>query len=298
MKKPVADPQPPSEAEVAQMSPAELAAAYGLAPMGTRPPLGRYLIDTVRRSDFMVTMAAYHLRAMVAENRLGIVWYIIQPVFDAAIYGVIFGVVQGASRPPDYVAFILTGTIMFRFFQTSFSGGAGCMVGSRALIQSLAFPRLTVVLSNLTQNFMAFLPPVAILPIILVALGHDATRAWLLMFPLLALFAVFCAGVSMIAARLTVHVRDFSQLVPVISRILYFSSGVVFNVDTTLKNHPFVLRLYDYHPLYIMVRITRGILMGNPYPDYYWKYFAIWAFAVAIVGVVFFWFAEERYGRE
>lgn len=280
------------------MAAAELAAKYGLARMGTRPPLGRYLSDTVRRRDFIMTMAAYRLRAGVAENRLGIVWYIIQPLLDAAIYGVIFGVIQGSSRPPDYVAYVLTGTIMFRFFQTSFSDGAGCMVNSRGLVQSLAFPRLTIVLSHLMQNFLAFVPPLAILPFILMALGHDASLTWLLMFPLIALLAIFCAGVSMIAARITVHVRDFGSLVPFISRILYFSAGVLFNVDSTFKNHPLVTRIYDYHPLYIMVRIARGVLMGNPYPDYYWKNFAIWSFAIAAVGILFFWFAEERYGVE
>ncbi|MCL2652894.1 MAG: ABC transporter permease [Propionibacteriaceae bacterium] len=291
-------PKPASDAEAAQLSLPELAAAYGLARMGTRPPLGRYLIDTVRRSDFIATMAAYRLRAMVAENRLGLVWYVIRPLLDAAIYGFIFGVVQGSSRPPDFVSYVLVGTIMFRFFQTSFADGAGCIVGSRALIQSLAFPRLTLVLSFLFQNFLAFIPPVALLPIILSALGHDANRTWFMMFPLIALFSVFCTGISLIAARITVHVRDFGQLVPVISRILYFSSGVLFSVDTIFSAHPLVMRLYDFHPLYVMIRISRGILMGVPYPDYYWEYFAIWSFAIAAVGLIFFWFAEERYGRE
>jgi len=298
MKQPAPAPQPPTDAEAAQMGPAELAAAYGLTKMGTRPPLGRYLVDTMHRGDFIVTMAAYRLRAMVAENRLGIVWYIIQPLLDAAIYGFIFGVVQGSSRPPDYIAYVLTGTIMFRFFQTSFSDGAGCMVNSRALIQSMAFPRLTLVLSHVFQNFLAFIPPVAILPILLIALGHEVTIQWLLMLPLIAIFAVFCAGVSMIAARITIHIRDFAQLVPVISRILFFTSGVFYSIDTTFKGHPLVMRLYDFHPLYMIIRITRGLLMGVPYPGYYWEYLTVWSILIAIVGVVFFWVAEERYARE
>jgi len=235
---------------------------------------------------------------MMAENRLGIVWYIVQPLLDAAIYGFIFGIVQGASRPPDFTAYVLSGTIMFRYFSTSLLSGTRCMVGSRALIQSLAFPRLTIVLSNLFQNFLAFLPPLAILPLVLTALGHEANRTWLLMFPLIALYLVFCAGVSLIAARITVHLRDFGTLAPAISRILYFSSGVLFNVSAVLKDHPLLTKVFDFHPLYIMIRITRSILMDLPCPIYYWDHLAVWAFATAIVGLVFFWFAEERYGRE
>ena len=172
------------------------------------------------------------------------------------------------------------------------------MVGSKALIQSLAFPRLTIILSSVLQNFLAFIPPALILPVILIATGHDVNRQWLLMFPLIGLYGILCAGVSMVVARITVHVRDFGQLVPAISRILFLSSGVFFNVTTIFQKHPFVLKLYDLHPMYQVICLARGIMMGTPYPETYWKYLTIWSFASAIIGLIFFWFAEERYGRE
>ena len=48
-----------------------------------------------------------------------------------------------------------------------------------------------------------------------------------------------------------------------------------------------------------MLAIARGLLMKGgvvPY-DYFW-HLAIWAVAIFIFGFVFFWQAEERYGRD
>ncbi len=48
-----------------------------------------------------------------------------------------------------------------------------------------------------------------------------------------------------------------------------------------------------------MLSISRGILMkGYEIPYEYFGYFAIWAFGIFIFGFVFFWQAEERYGRD
>ncbi len=70
------------------------------------------------------------------------------------------------------------------------------------------------------------------------------------MVPLLALYTLFNAGVAMIAARLTVHVRDLTQVLPFISRILFYTSGVLFDVNKIFAEHPWVIRLYDFYPIY------------------------------------------------
>jgi teichoic acid transport system permease protein len=129
-------------------------------------------------------------------------------------------------------------------------------------------------------------------------LGAPITAQWLLVIPLVAIFTVFNVGVALIAARLTVHIRDLTQLLPLITRILFYTSGVLFAIDRILKHHPWAVRLFDFHPLHEMLSIGRGLLMpGMTYQPIYWLYFTIWAVLVCAAGVLFFWAAEERYGR-
>jgi teichoic acid transport system permease protein len=149
------------------------------------------------------------------------------------------------------------------------------------------------------ERFLQFLVMLGVLIPILAVFGFYPRWDWLLIIPLVLLFALFSTGVAFITARLTVHVSDLSQLLPFVSRLLFYSSGVLFAVDKILVAHPWALRMYDFYPLYQALKIARHHLMGAAaYPHYYWAMFAASAVLTFVVGAVFFWRAEERYGRD
>ncbi len=281
------------------MTLADFAASQGLHRVGARPHLWAYLQETWQRRDFLATMARSRLRASFERNRLGIVWVVLRPTLNAAVYGVIFGVLQGGARPPDYTAYVIIGVFMYEFFAKSMMDGAKSITGSRALVQSLSFPRLTLPLAEVLEQLMSLVPMIGVMFLYLMVLGHYPHWEWLLLVPLVALYTVFNAGVAMITARLTVHVTDLTQVLPFVSRILFYTSGVLFDVNRLLAAHPALVALYDFHPIYQVLQISRSALMtGRSYDPLYWAYLAVWAVGIFIVGLLFFWVAEERYGRD
>lgn len=281
------------------MSLAEHAAELGLHRVGARPPLISYLKQTWERRDFAFAMARFRLQAGQEANRLGMVWLVLRPSLNAAVYGLIFGVLQGARRPPDYIAYVVVGVFLFEFFSQSLTQGAKSITNNRSLVQSLAFPRMTLPVSVVIQQFLALVPMLVVMFLALILTGHPPAFGWLLMLPLLALYTLFNTGVALFAARLTVHVRDLTQLLPFVNRILFYTSGVLFAVDRILEDHPLIVRLYDFHPLYQVLSIARGVLMHEGrYDVNYWWMLAIWAVVMVVVGTLFFWVAEERYGRD
>lgn len=281
------------------MTVAQQAAERGLHRVGARPRLGEYLKQTWGRRRFITAMARFRMRAGLEDNRLGVVWLLLQPVLNAIVYGTIFYYLQSDRRPADYVAHVVIGVFLFQFFSRSLSDGAKSITGNQSLVQSLAFPRLTLPLAEVMEQFLSLLPSIGLLLVVLPFLGHWPTWHWLLIIPLLGLYTLFNAGVAMIAARLTVHVRDLTQLLPFVSRILFYTSGVLFDVNRIFDKSPWVVRVYDFHPLYQLLTMARDALMGGySYNKDYWIYFTVWAVVTFVVGVVFFWVAEERYGRD
>lgn len=281
------------------MSLTQIAQASGLPRVGARPPLHRYLAEVWSRRDFVVTMARYRTRAEVEENRLGIAWVVLRPLINAAIYGLIFGLIQGANKPANYTPYVVVGVFMFELFQSCFNDGSKAITGNRELVQSLNFPRLTLPLSFVVQRFQGLMIMMAVLIPILIAFKCYPTWRWLLMIPLLALYTMFCTGIALISARLTVHVTDLTQLLPFISRIAFFSSGVLFAVDKVLQPHPHVLAFYNVYPIYQVLELSRWILVGEGrHPAFFWPVLTFSSVVTLIVGVIFFWRAEERYGRD
>ena len=281
------------------MSLAQLAEEHGLHRVGARPRLLKYLEETWRRRDFIATMARYRLRSKFEQNRLGIVWIVLRPLINALVYGLIFGLLQAGNRPPDFAAYVVVGVFFYEFFGGCLNNGAKAITGNRSLVQSLAFPRITLPLSVVVEQFISFLGTLVVLVPILMAFGHFPRLEWLKIIPLVMFFTLFNTGVALIAARLTVHVTDLTQLLPFINRLLFYTSGVLFAVDKILANHPTVVALYDFHPLYQVLKVARHYLIGAAgFPVSYWWLFGAISVGTFLLGILFFWVAEERYGRD
>jgi teichoic acid transport system permease protein len=60
------------------------------------------------------------------------------------------------------------------------------------------------------------------------------------------------------------------------------------------------MRLIDFQPIHEFLSLGRAALWDGPgfsaKPEY-WLYASVWSFALLIDGSIFFWAAEERYGR-
>lgn len=281
------------------MNAAEYAEQHGLQRVGARPGLGSYLKQTWARRDFAYTLAKSRIQARNQANRLGVVWEIVKPTLNALLYGAVFGILQGGNRGADYPAYVVIGVFLFEFFSNAMSEGAKSITGNRSLVQSLSFPRMTLPFSTIVQQLLTLAPMVLVMFVYVIILGGVPKWSWLLILPLLFLYTLFNTGVALICARLTVHLADLTQLLPLITRVLFYTSGVLFRVDTIFAAHPWVVRLYDFHPIYQTLEIARGVILNNhAYNPQHWIYLSCFAVVIFLAGIIFFWQAEERYGRD
>jgi len=282
------------------MSLSELAGQHGLHRVGARAALLPYLRETWERRDFITTMARYRMAVQNQENRLGAFWLVLKPALNALVYGTIFGVIQQSStRPAGYPAYVVIGVFLFEFFSACFAQGAKAITGNRALVQSLSFPRIALPLAVVVEQFYTLLLSMIVMFGLLIMFGHFPKWQWLLMAPLVVIYLVFNTGIALITARLTVHFRDLTQILPFVSRLLFYTSGALFDVKKLFASNPWVVQVYEWHPIFQTLTIARSLLMTNdPYDHAYWLHLGLWAMFSFVVGFIFFWRAEERYGRD
>lgn len=289
---------------------AALAREAGLPRVGARAPLPQYLAELWERRHFATTMARYRIESTVAENRLGLAWIVLNPLLQAAVYGLIFGVIMdSSSRPVNFIPFLVTGFFIFTYFSNSFSQGARAITSNASLVRSLSFPRMLLPLSAVLRQLYELIPMLVVLVAIVIGFGVFPTWNWFLMVPILALMTFFNLGVALIAARLTVHLRDVTQIIPIATRILFYMSGIFYSLELTLASRPNLLQLAQLNPVHAYISLARYSLLGpqvNPKTgeivDLHLE--ALWASAIAygvvflVIGAIFFWLAEERYGRD
>lgn len=270
----------------------------GMHPVGERPPFGTYIAEAWRRRRFAFTLASYKLVAGLLPNRLGVLWIVLKPLAMAIIYGTIFHfVLSGPARPANFVQFLIVGIFVFEFFTGCFGGGSKAITGNLKLVQSLGFPRILLPVSVVAEQAMRMIPVVLLLGVLLVVFGEPIRWSWLLIFPILAVMAVFNLGLALVVARLSVHARDVQQIIPIVNRVLFYATGIFFSVDGALANYPVALTVAHLVPTYEFISMSRQVLLeGYSAPLLAWLAAPVWAVVMLVFGAVFFWRAEARYG--
>jgi teichoic acid transport system permease protein len=327
----------PEAPNVPSGSLSQYAIEHGLIPSGTRPALIRYLKMIWQRRHFIVGYATARNISMYTEAKLGQIWQVLTPLLNAAVYYLIFGFIFQASRGVEhYTAFLVCGVFIFAFTERSIVTNANVMRVNLPLIRALYFPRASLPLAYVIVELEQTMLSLVVLAAIMIGFHEYPTWYWFLMVPVMLLQTIFNVGAALLVARMAGAVQDVGELIPFILRISRYFCGVMYMVTTlsVVNTRPWLERILMLNPAAVYINLARVSLMksyrtnspGNaPYNAAICKAFQgdpggkppvwqaachavvtnpqLWIAAVGwagvffVLGLVFFWSAEHRYGR-
>ncbi|MFF9087842.1 ABC transporter permease [Streptomyces sp. NPDC014991] len=283
----------------------QLAARYGLTVSGARPSLVEYVRQLWGRRHFILAFSQAKLTAQYSQAKLGQLWQVATPLLNAAVYFFIFGVILQASRGMSrdvYIPFLVTGVFVFTFTQSSVMSGVRAISGNLGLVRALHFPRASLPVSFSLQQLQQLLFSMIVLFVVAIGFGSYPSVSWLLIVPVLVFQFLFNTGLAMIVARMGAKTPDLAQLMPFLLRTWMYTSGVMFSINKMLEGRPeWIVRLLQVNPAAIYMDLMRFALIdgygASNLPPHVWAIALFWALAVFAGGFVYFWKAEERYGR-
>ncbi|MEU9299930.1 ABC transporter permease [Streptomyces sp. NPDC048269] len=295
--------KPPSDD--AGLSSAELARKYGLSVSGARPGLGEYVRQLWGRRHFIMAFSRAKLVAQYSQAKLGQVWQVATPLLNALVYWMIFALILEADRgmPPGvYIPFLVIGIFVFTFTQSSLMAGVRAIPGNLGLVRALHFPRASLPISFSMQQLQQLLYSMIVVVVIVMCFGNFPQLSWLLVIPVLVLQFVFNTGLAMVFARMGSKTPDLAQLMPFVTRTWMYASGVMFSINTMLKDRPqWIADALQWNPAAIYMDLIRFALIDDygaeNLPPHVWAFAVGWAVLIGLGGFVYFWKAEERYGR-
>ncbi|MFE1907820.1 ABC transporter permease [Streptomyces gardneri] len=282
-----------------------LALRHGLTVSGARPSLPVYVRQLWSRRDFIAAFATARLTAQYSQARLGQVWQVMTPLLNAAVYYAIFGVLMNAKHGvPDYVPFLLTGIFVWTFTSDTVLAGTRAISGNLGLVRALHFPRASLPISLALQQLQQLLLSLTALGVILVCCGEFPAWSWLLAVPALLCQALFNTGAALVLARLAARTPDISQLMPFVLRTWMYASGVMWSIQNLASTARFpdaVALALQCNPAAVYIDLMRFALIESYTADlllpHVWALAAGWALLAFTGGFIWFWKAEETYGR-
>jgi teichoic acid transport system permease protein len=272
------------------------ARAAGLREMSRRPPLGTYLRMLWARREFALLVPLGEMRQRNMDTLLGGSWHVLNPLFQAGIYYLLFGVLlQQRAGVENYPAWLIIGLFLFGLTQKAVQSSARIIVTKAGMLRSLNFPAGILPISVNLSELLAFIPAAAVLLFVVVATGERPALVWVLLVPLVALQFLMNLGLSLVVARLTVHFRDLDNLLNHLLRMWMYFSGVLFPID--LAPEGWIRELLRINPPHTFLATARGLLLDGTLDVRSATWAAGWAIGALVLGVLFFHRYEGRYSN-
>ncbi|MBV6697959.1 ABC transporter permease [Kitasatospora aureofaciens] len=295
----------------AGLTPKQLADKYGLSVSGRRPGLIAYTKQLWARRHFIWAFATARLVAQYTDAKLGQLWQVVTPLLNCAVFYLVFGVIlNNKDGFPKYIAWLCIGVFVFQFTQSAVQSGTRAISDNLGLIRALHFPRASLPIAFTVIQLQQLLISMVVLVVVVVATGVKPSVTWVLVIPALILQSMFNTGVALIMARIGAKTSDISQLIPFAMRAWLYMSGVMYSIQDRIdKWTPAIQWLMTVNPASVYMDLIRHALAPEIYnkhiygehaqklPHHLWAMGLAWGVVLLAIGYVFFWKAEEEYGR-
>ncbi|AUG81226.1 ABC transporter [Kitasatospora sp. MMS16-BH015] len=306
----------------AGLTPKQLADKYGLTVSGKRPGIVAYTKQVWQRRHFIVAFATARLVAQYTTAKLGQLWQVLTPLLNCAVFFLVFGVIlKSRDGIPVYIAWLCVGVFTFQFTQSAIQSGTRSISDNLGLIRALHFPRASMPIAFTVIQLQQLLISMVVLVVIVLANQVPPSVTWLLVIPALILQAMFNTGLALVMARIGAKASDISQLMPFVLRTWMYLSGVMYSVQAQLETYPkIVQKIADLNPASVYMDLMRYAFMPDSFdkkkypahahdaaghalphyltlPHHVWAIAIAWAVVALAFGYLFFWKAEEEYGR-
>jgi teichoic acid transport system permease protein len=283
-----------------------------LRSMSGAQPLVAYVQDLWRRRQFTMSLATGSLRAQHLDTTLGGLWHVLNPALSMAVYFLVFGVILGTDRGIDnFIGFLAVGIFTFTYMQRTISACGDSIANNIGLIRSLQFPRAVLPVSTVIRELYGYGFAALVMIVVLLATGERPHVTWLGVPVLIVSMTLFCGGLGMILARLADQVRDVSQVVPYIFRIIFYLSGIIFSIQSFIDERaatrlsigltaPQIRHIFVLDPFYTYIALLRHTLMQSYDMEHVrdaWIVALLAGPITFIAGLLFFRNGERRYGR-
>lgn len=255
--------------------------------------LGLRLINAFSRYRFLIQqLVSRDFKTKYKRSVLGIVWSFLNPLLTMLVQYAVFSTIF-KSDIPNFPVYLLTGIVLFNFFNEACSMGITSILGNASLITKVYVPKYIYPVTRVLSSGINML--FSLVPLLLVILlTRTALTPAILLLPFaLACLLCFCTGMVLVLSASMVFFRDTQFLWNVLSMIWMYATPI-FYPESIIPDR--FLIVYKFNPLYHFIRFARTVIMDGVSPEPK-AYLICLVFAVGslILGGLIFRKAQDKF---
>lgn len=221
-------------------------------------------LKTSNRLERIWLLAKIEFKLRYYENKLGLLWALIKPLVQMAIYYVAFAIILQVSVP-NYAVYLFIGLIVWGVFTESSSGMIVVLKTKKYLYEYSNMSKLDIYLSSQLSIIIGFMFNLIVFIIYLYADGLSlGINALWFPFVFMNLF-LFSLGTSMILSNLFLIAKDIKQIWGLVIMFLFWISPLLYHYEKIAESVP---ALNYLNPMAGIIINFRQTLMYNLPPNF------------------------------
>ena len=219
--------------------------------------------------DIIWSSSVAELKVDARKGKLGVLWWVLEPVLYMTVFYLVFVVIMKRTGE-EHVAFLLVGLVIWRWFGSTVPKVGNCLRSNIGLLKQVYISKITLILSEVGGKSLQFVIIFFTLICFLLWSGKSPGVMWLFIPILLMIQLLLIVAVGSILATLTAYLPDINILVPNIFQLLFFLSGIFFDLEAV---DPAYRRLLLLNPMAGIIHSFRLVLIHNQAPQ--WEYLGV-----------------------
>jgi lipopolysaccharide transport system permease protein len=271
-----------------------------------------YLKEVLSSRELLANLTLREIRGKYKRTIFGQLWSLANPLALMLIYTIVFAFILRVEPEPGdpsglnvFAVWLLCGLLPWTFFANVISSGASSLVANAGLIQKVAFSRIVLPLSLVGSSVYNWLFEMGVLLVVLLIIGSFVLPWIPLLLVIMALLAVFAAGIALMLAIANVYFRDTQWFLGIILQMWLYLTPIIYpaslvttqsdEIGPLLGTDITVEFLYNINPMAHFVEVFRQLLYDNRWPDLTeWLICALWAAVSLLIGVIVFKSNEKK----
>lgn len=219
--------------------------------------------------DLLTLFVKRDVITVYKQTVLGPLWYLIQPLFTALTFTLIFNKIaniETGNIPP--FLFNLAGITTWNYFKSCLTSTSDTFKGNAGIFSKVYFPRIIMPLAAVITNLVRFGIQ------LLVFIGFYAyfylngalvkPNMYAVLFPLLVvIMGLLGLGLGMLISSMVTKYRDLKYLLNFGVQLLMYISAVMYPISLMQEKLPEFAWLVEYNPMAYIIESARYMLLGE-----------------------------------
>ena len=244
--------------------------------------------ELIKYRDLLLMLTFRDIRIKYKQAVMGFMWAIFMPII-AILAGVLIkkaiSVLSGKPMDLTGIVSMSVKVLPWTFFISAIKFSVNSLVGNRALVTKIYFPREVLPLSSILACLFDFSIGVITLTILL-SIVRVGISVYLLWIPVILIFLVlFTTGLALLLSLANLFFRDVKYIVEIILMFGIFFTPVFYEASIFGKWKTLML----INPIAGILEAINNVVVLHKMPDMFWfTYAGLCSILIFIVGFAIF----------